>query len=249
MADVTVAVIPARHGATRFPGKLLAELAGRPVVHHVVRAALAARVDRVVVATDDVRIAEVAERAGAEAYRSRLEHATGSDRVGEAVRALGLGGATVVNVQGDEPLLPSSAIDACVERLETDVEADIATLASPMRVRGDEPSVVKVVVTPEGRALYFSRSPIPWSDGAEPARLQHVGVYAFRAGALERFLRAPRGCLEQTERLEQLRALECGMKIGVSTIELDVVGVDVPEDIERAEAVLARRRAGSGVID
>lgn len=249
MADGTVAVIPARLGATRFPGKLLAELAGRPVIHHVVENVAAANVARVVVATDDARIAEVAVRAGAEVYRTRLEHPTGSDRVGEAVRALGLGGATIVNVQGDEPLLPARAIDACVERLEADTEVDIATLATPLRGRADAPSVVKVVVTAEGRALYFSRSPVPWSGDDDAPRLQHVGVYAYRPGALERFLRAPRSRLEGYERLEQLRALECGMTIGVTTIELDVVGVDVPDDIQRAETVLARRRTESLAMD
>lgn len=241
MADRSVGVIPARFGATRFPGKLLVELAGRPVIAHVVRNAKASRLSRVIVATDDPDIERAASEAGAEVYRSRLEHPTGTDRVGEAVRAMELGGTTIVNVQGDEPLLPASAIDACVARLCAGDESDIATLATPLR--GDEagePSIVKVVTTDEGRALYFSRAAVPWSESAAAPYLRHVGIYAYRAGALERFLDAPRGRLEQVERLEQLRALEQGMRIVVATLELDLVGVDVPEDIARAESVLSR---------
>lgn len=250
MSDGSVCVIPARLGATRFPGKLLAELAGRPVIQHVVRNARASRLSRVVVATDDAGIAHAAEAAGAEVYRSRLQHPTGTDRVGEAVRALGLSGSTIVNVQGDEPLLPPEAIDACLDRLGAGDEGDIATLATPLPARAAlEPSIVKVVTTPEGRALYFSRAPVPWSKDADTPRLRHVGIYAYRQGALERFLHAPRGRLEQLENLEQLRALERGMRIVVATLELDLVGVDVPADIARAESLLARRVSRSGTSE
>jgi len=239
MPTDAVAVIPARYMASRFPGKLLADLGGRPVLAHVIANATAAkRVSRVVVAVDDDRLAEAAEAAGAEVFRSEREHATGSDRVGGAVRRLGVAERTVVNVQGDEPFLSGSAIDAAVAALGDDPELDLATLATPCE--GDEaglPQVVKVVTDDRGRALYFSRAPLPWGEGPVP-RLKHVGIYAYRPGALTRFLEHPRGRHEVHERLEQLRALEMGLSIGVVEGAFSTIGIDTPDDLARAQARL-----------
>jgi 3-deoxy-manno-octulosonate cytidylyltransferase (CMP-KDO synthetase) len=241
MVDGCVAIIPARFGASRFPGKLLAELGGRTVLSWVVSNALRAdRVSRVVVTTDDDRLAEVAADLGADVHRSRPDHETGSDRVGEAARALALDDRVVVNLQGDEPFLGPLAIDACVSGLEADAGAEIVTLATPCPA--DEvarTSVVKVVVDNGGRAVYFSRSAIPWAAEESTVRLKHVGIYAFRARALSRFLTLPRGRLELVERLEQLRAIEARMPIGVVVGSFDTVGIDTPADLERARTRLS----------
>jgi 3-deoxy-manno-octulosonate cytidylyltransferase (CMP-KDO synthetase) len=243
MPTRAVAVIPARYLASRFPGKLLAELAGRPVLAHVVtHAREASRVSRVVVATDDERLGRVASEAGAEVVLTEGEHATGSDRVGEAVRRLRLDASVVVNVQGDEPFLGPEAIDRCVAALDADPDLDLATLATSCTEEdAQRTQVVKVVTGDAGRALYFSRAPIPWSEG-EVSRLKHIGVYAFRPGALMRFLSHPGGRLEASERLEQLRALEMGMTIGVVEGAFSTIGIDTPDDLARARE---RFRAGS----
>jgi len=225
----------------------MAELGGAPVIDHVVRNCLAAtRLDAVVVATDDDRIAAAAAAAGAEVFRSRRDHPTGTDRIGEAAEELSLGERVIVNVQGDEPALGPDAIDQCVGALGLDPGADMATLAAPCHpdVVG-EASVVKVVVTEEGRALYFSRAVIPWGDEEAGSRLRHIGIYAFRPGVLARFLALPRGRLEMSERLEQLRALEGGLTIQVTIGDFPSVGIDVPEDLDRARAQWRARGPGN----
>lgn len=233
--------IPARWGATRFPGKALASIAGRPLVAWVVEAALGARtLDAVVVVTDDERIARAAEDAGGRAVVIRRDAASGSDRIAQllASDAECAGARIVVNVQGDEPLLEPAAIDAAVECLRAGRGADIATLSRPLRAeeRAQDPDLVKVAVGGDGFALYFSRAAIPHGG---PARV-HVGLYAFRRDAFDRFAAAPPTALERLERLEQLRALEIGLRIRVVPFDSRSVGVDVPADVERVEAALSR---------
>jgi 3-deoxy-manno-octulosonate cytidylyltransferase (CMP-KDO synthetase) len=250
-----VAIIPARFGATRLPGKPLADIHGRPLIQHVYERARRARgVLRVLVATDDTRIEEAVRRFGGEAVMTSPRHASGTDRIAEAVAATDAG--VVVNVQGDEPLLDPAAIEAAVEPLLRDPELPIATLSVPIRDVEEmlEPSVVKVVCDDHGDALYFSRSPIPFvRQGAEldlrgaaaeaVARglaRRHLGLYAYRREALRRFAALPPSPLELAEGLEQLRALQHGLRIRVVAFEGEAgVAVDTPQDLERVRALLA----------
>ena len=243
MDGVVLAVIPARWGATRFPGKPLALLAGEPMIAHVVRRAASARlVDEVVVATDDVRVAAAALVAGARVVMTG-ECASGTDRVAAAV--LGRSDwAIVVNLQGDEPLLAGANVDALVAGMLAAPQLMMGTLCRPLAPEflGD-PGAVKVVRDAAGRALYFSRSPIPYPRNPEVAaglwRL-HLGIYAFRRAGLERFVALPPSPLERAESLEQLRALENGIDIQVYDAPHPSWGVDTPEDLRRAEEALAR---------
>lgn len=242
-----VAAIPARYGSTRFPGKPLAMLAGKPMVQWVYERAAATRCDAVVVATDDERIAACVRGFGGVVAMTSAAHETGTDRIAEAVR--GMGAELVVNVQGDEPLVPPEVIDALVARMLAGEEAAMGTVAVPFAFDDPElrnPHVVKVVTDAAGFALYFSRAPIPWDrdGGCGTVRpLRHWGIYAYRREFLERFVAWPPGRLEQCERLEQLRALENGARIAVIESDRSVIGVDVPEDLARAEAALL---AGGG---
>ncbi len=233
-------IIPARYGAQRFPGKLLADLAGRPLVAHVVERALRARgVDEVAVATDDQRIARAAEAAGARAIVTGPAE-TGTDRVAQAARALSPRPGIVVNLQGDEPLIEPEAVERLVAVMQQG-GVEMATLARPLEAEElGRPQVVKVVTDLAGDALYFSRAAIPHrrAGGASPLARAHVGVYAFTAEFLERFASLPPGRLEREEALEQLRALESGLKIRVVEAGYRGFGVDTPEDLERARALL-----------
>ena len=238
-----VAVIPARWASTRFPGKPMAELAGEPMIVHVVRRASEARtVDHVIVATDDERIAEVAAGAGAEAVITG-ECPSGTDRVAVAV-ADRSEWEIVINVQGDEPLLSGDNIDVLVEGLLADDEVRMSTLCRPLEAeRVEDPNAVKVVRDFRGRALYFSRSPIPYPRHREAAwklwRL-HLGIYGFRRDALAAFVALPPSELEQAEGLEQLRALEHGIPILVLDAPHPAFGVDTPEDLDRVEKIINR---------
>jgi len=242
-----VAAIPARWGSRRFPGKAVALLRGEPMIAHVVRrAASAGMVDEVLVATDDERIAAAAEAAGAVAVLTG-EHPSGTDRIAAAVAArsdLRL----VVNVQGDEPLLAGENIDCLVRAMLADDDAPVGTLCRPLPAeRADDPNAVKVVRDVRGRALYFSRSVVPFPRDLEAARplwRLHLGVYAFRPAALTRFVGLAPSSLERAEGLEQLRALENGMEILVVDAPRDSWGVDTPEDLERVERLLAGRSGG-----
>jgi 3-deoxy-manno-octulosonate cytidylyltransferase (CMP-KDO synthetase) len=241
---VILGAIPARWGSTRFPGKALAPIAGVPMVGRVVRVALGARMlDTVVVVTDHAGIALAAEAAGARAVVIERDAASGTDRIAQLLAADRACGEAriVVNVQGDEPLLEPAAIDAAVEALVRDPEADIATLARPARSGEslDDPDVVKVRVGADGRALDFSRGPLP--GDSEP--LVHIGLYAYRREAIERFVGAEATAREKAERLEQLRALELGMAIAVVPFDSCSIGVDSPEDVARVEAALANAPA------
>lgn len=254
MSDFT-AVIPARYASTRLPGKPLLDIGGEPMVVRVWRQALQSRASRVVVATDDERIRAAVKAVGGEVIMTRTDHATGTDRLAEVAESLALADdAILVNVQGDEPLLPAALIDQVAIRLAEDAEASIATLAEPI---GDaetlfNPSVVKVVRDLAGRALYFSRAPIPWNReawGHEPsslrddrleheAWLRHIGLYAYRASFLAAYRDWPLAPLERLEQLEQLRALQYGHRIQVAlACEGHPAGVDTAKDLERIRAL------------
>ena len=287
----TLAIIPARYGSTRFPGKPLADLCGKPLIAHVVeRAREARRVDEVIVATDDERILRAVEAHGGRAVMTSPNCASGSDRIAE-VAARFPEAALIVNVQGDEPLMPPEVIDRAIAALESDPECAVST--AMIRIANEEdyrsPHVVKVVCDREGRALYFSRSPLPnltrateeekqtygvqfgagasdksdasdgsdGSDGSDrsdasdrsdvsdtPAipfwGFKHFGLYVYRREALLKFVSMPPAALERIEKLEQLRFLENGMRIRVVETALDSIGVDTPEDLERARRIMSR---------
>ena len=237
-------VIPARMASTRLPGKPLADIAGEPMIVHVMRRAQAAEIGPVVIATDSEVIAACVEKAGGRAVMTRADHASGSDRIFEALQAADpeRRAEIVVNVQGDLPTLSPSDVAAAIEPL-ADPAVDIGTLAAEI-TRADErtnPNVVKVVGTPIGakrlRALYFTRATAPWGAGA---LYHHIGLYAYRRAALARFIGLPPSALEQREKLEQLRALEAGMRVDVTVVDSVPLGVDTPEDLERAREMLAR---------
>lgn len=241
---LVVAVIPARYASSRLPGKPLLAETGRPLIQHVVEAAArASRLDRIIVATDDSRIADAVETFGAEVVMTRPDHPSGTDRVAEV--AAGLPDAAILlNLQGDEPEISGQAIDALVALLESDPDAPMATLATPIHEQEMflDPACVKVVVSANRRALYFSRAPIPHAreSQGEPFGLLHLGVYAYRREFLLRLAALPPSRLEQTERLEQLRVLEAGFPILVAEVEEHGVGIDTPEDYRR---FVARWRA------
>jgi 3-deoxy-manno-octulosonate cytidylyltransferase (CMP-KDO synthetase) len=242
-----IGIIPARYASTRFPGKPLADIAGKPMIQWVVeRAARAACLDRVVVATDDGRILDAVASFGGEAVLTRSDHASGTDRLAEASRLLGMAPEDiVVNIQGDEPLLEPVMIERLIEALESAPGCPMATLAFATSDATDylSPNVVKVVLDRAGNALYFSRSPLPHVRDAAPGTpvpfLKHLGFYAYRCAFLERFTGLEPGKLEATEKLEQLRALEHGHGIRVALSPVDTVGVDTPEDAARATALLS----------
>jgi len=244
MADVLI-LIPARMASTRLPGKPLADIAGTPMIVRVLRRAEAAAVGPVVVATDSPEIETVVHKAGGRAVMTRADHASGSDRIFEALGKIDPGGRAtiVVNVQGDLPTLEPSAIAAAVALL-ADTAVDIATPAAEI-TRADErdnPGVVKVVGTPVAprrlRALYFTRATAPHGEGP---LYHHIGLYAFRRAALERFVTLAPSPLEKREKLEQLRALEASMRIDVAIVDTAPLGVDTPEDLARARAMLSGR--------
>jgi 3-deoxy-manno-octulosonate cytidylyltransferase (CMP-KDO synthetase) len=245
MADVLI-LIPARMASTRLPGKPLADIAGEPMIVHVMRQAQAAGVGPVVVATDSEAIAACVEKAGGQAVMTRADHVSGSDRIFEALEAVDVErrAGIVVNVQGDLPTLAPSDIAAAIEPL-ADPAVHIGTLAAEIR-RPEErsnPNVVKVVGTPVSarrlRALYFTRATAPAGDGP---LYHHIGLYAYRRDALARFVGLPPSPLEQRERLEQLRALEAGMRIDATIVDSVPLGVDTPEELERARDMLKRAR-------
>lgn len=241
-----LAVIPARYASTRLPGKPLVSLAGKPMIQRVwERVSQASSVSETIIATDDERICKAAEAFGARAQMTRSDHRSGTERVAE-VAAAHPDAAIVINVQGDEPLIEPAAIDTVVEAIVSDDSVDIATLAVPITHATDimDPNVVKTVLDFDGNALYFSRAPIPWvRDRGGPVHaqfLKHLGLYAFRRGALLEFATFPQGDLERVEQLEQLRWMENGYRIRVAETEHDSVSVDMPEDVTRVEALLAK---------
>jgi 3-deoxy-manno-octulosonate cytidylyltransferase (CMP-KDO synthetase) len=250
-------VIPARYASTRLPGKALLEIGGKPMVQWVVEAAARSGAQDVVVATDDERIARAVRdprRSGdAIAVMTGTHHASGTDRIAEVAALKGWSATTViVNVQGDEPQIPAEVIDQVASLLQADTRAQMATLCTPITSLSEflDPNVVKVVYADDGTALYFSRAPIPWSRDTAPEGFasqthfagaqRHLGIYAYRAEVLAALTRLPASTLESTEKLEQLRALQAGMRIKVAmAAKLPGPGIDTAEDLERIREKLA----------
>ncbi|HMJ63784.1 MAG TPA: 3-deoxy-manno-octulosonate cytidylyltransferase [Candidatus Binatia bacterium] len=245
-----IGVIPARYGSTRFPGKPLAKIAGKPLIQHVVERCKAARfLQEVIVATDDQRIRDVAVKFS-RVEMTLPEHASGTDRVAEVIQRTS--GDAAINIQGDEPLIEPSVIDAVATALGN---AEMATAAAPLKDPKDfdNPNVVKVVVNSGERALYFSRRTIPYvRDAANGSTreqlaafpfLKHLGIYGYRRETLLRLVKFPMSPLEQAEKLEQLRALEHGIEIVVVRVNYEAVGVDVPADVKRVERLLSGSKA------
>jgi 3-deoxy-manno-octulosonate cytidylyltransferase (CMP-KDO synthetase) len=240
----TLVLIPARMAATRLPGKPLLDIGGLPMIIHVLRRAEAAGIGRVAVATDTAEIAAAVTAHGGEAVMTRPDHPSGSDRIFEALGKLDPSGAAdiVVNLQGDFPTILPDQIRGVLAPL-ADPSVDIATLAAPIHSAEESgnPNVVKLVGSVVGprllRALYFTRATAPWGEGP---RYHHIGVYAYRSAALRRFVALPPSPLEQQEKLEQLRALEAGMRIDVGIVDQVPRGVDTPADLETARAILAK---------
>jgi 3-deoxy-manno-octulosonate cytidylyltransferase (CMP-KDO synthetase) len=230
--------------STRLPGKPLADIAGRPMIVHVLDRARESGLGPVFVATDSKEIAGVVSKAGGQVVMTRADHASGSDRIFEAMEQIGSGADIIVNVQGDLPTIDPADIRAALVPL-ADQAVDIATLAAEIR-RPEErtdPNIVKVVGTPVGnsgrlRALYFTRATAPHGDGP---LYHHIGLYAYRRAALGRFVRLPPSTLERREKLEQLRALEANMRIDVALVASVPLGVDTPDDLEAARVMLAQR--------
>ncbi|GHC19172.1 3-deoxy-manno-octulosonate cytidylyltransferase [Kushneria pakistanensis] len=260
MSQAFTVIIPARFASQRLPGKPLLDIAGKPMIEHVWQRAMASSATRVLIATDNARIASVARGFGAEVVMTREDHVNGTSRLTEVVDRLGLeDDACIVNVQGDEPLLPSSMIDRVADSLHRDDSAAMATLAEPIADQATlmRASVVKVVCSQQGRALYFSRAPIPWdrdrfdlpvSEQSNDDQVlnngwfRHIGIYAYRTSFLRDYQSLPIAPIEALEQLEQLRALYHGYAISVAVVaEQYPAGVDTPEDLERVRQLLARR--------
>jgi 3-deoxy-manno-octulosonate cytidylyltransferase (CMP-KDO synthetase) len=239
-----VAIIPARYESSRLPGKVLADIAGRPMIEHVYRrAASASTVSRVIVATDDRRIFDAVLAFGGEAVMTSAAHQSGTDRLAEAAATLACD--VVVNVQGDEPLLSPDSIDAAVEPFARDRALEMSTLrraiTDPAELRN--PNVTKVVVDRDGFALYFSRAPIPFTRAGQPPApaWAHIGLYVYRRTTLLRVAALPQTAMERAEALEQLRALEHGIRIKAIESAHDTIGVDTREDLERVRLLVEQR--------
>lgn len=235
-------VIPARYASTRLPGKPLLDIAGKLMLQHTWERALLSGASRVVIATDDARILEAANAFGAEVLMTSASHQSGSDRICEVVDALGFDDSEcVINVQADEPLIPPEAIDQVAESLRLNADYGLATLCESIEDEREysEPSSVKVVMDKFGRALYFSRAPIPASVSLPTECYRHIGIYAYRVGVLRKFVTWPVAAIEAVERLEQLRALYNGVAIHVSIASTRIPpGVDTPEDLAAVRAFL-----------
>lgn len=246
-----IALIPARYASTRFPGKPLAELAGKPIIQHVYERTAAVFPD-VCVATDDSRIQQAVEAFGGRAVLTSTSHRSGTDRCLEAYERLQSKADVVVNVQGDEPFIAASQLQAVMQCFE-DPSTEIATLVKPFGPQASfeelsNPNSPKVVVDRHDHALYFSRSVIPYLRGIPETEwtsrhtyLKHIGLYAYRASVLQRIARLPQGQLEQCESLEQLRWLQAGLNIKVGYTEVETIGIDTPADLQRAESFCASR--------
>ena len=243
-------IIPARYGSTRLPAKVLADIAGKPLIQHVYeRARRSPALDRLAVATDDDRVFRRVLSFGGEAVKTSPAHPSGTDRAAEAARILEAGdGDLIVNIQADQPLFESGMIDEIVAPFREDPGIEMGALVYPLQ-GGQEllnPGVVKVVVDQQGFALYFSRSPIPFIQpgGSSPRFFKHIGPYAYRLRFLLEFTRLPRGVLEKSESLEQLRALEHGHRIRIVETRFDSQEVDTPEDLEKVRAMIGTAPPG-----
>ncbi len=226
-------VIPARFASSRFPGKPLALIAGKPMIQHVwERSRQSGCLSRILIATDDPRIADAARSFGAEIALTRDDHPSGTDRVAEAAAATDAD--VIVNIQGDEPLIDPAAIDTAIHTLLDDSACQMATLKKRILTAEEinNPNVVKVVTAHDGRALYFSRSPIPFNRGGDAVYWKHIGLYVYRRSLLLGYSSLPPGALEEAEKLEQLRALENGIPIRVAETSYETIGVDTPQDLQ-----------------
>lgn len=237
-------VIPARWGSTRFEGKVLALINGKPMIEHVwQRAGQSRLLNEIIIACDDARILKVAQEFGAKAVLTSADHPSGTDRIAEAIA--NFPAEIIVNIQGDEPLIEHSVIDNLVTALHNDSSCLMATAIKIIQSKAelDNPNVVKAVVDTSGNALYFSRSVIPYDrDNAGFERLKyykHLGIYAYRRNFLLKFKDMPKSLLEKAENLEQLRALEAGVKIKTVVTDVETVGVDTPEDLARVQKILS----------
>lgn len=237
-----VAVIPARYGSTRFPGKVLAPLCGKPMIEWVHAAALKTQVDDVLVAVDDPRVEAAVRAFGGRAVMTRPDHPTGTDRIAEAVA--GIAADWILNIQGDEPLVPPNVLNELIQQVTTRTDVDMGTVAVPFPEDSPKlanPNVVKCVTGQDNRALYFSRAPIPYARNPRTDRTQplhHWGIYLYRRSFLEQFVTWPQGELERCESLEQLRAVERGVGIHVLITQVSTIGVDTPADLVEAENLL-----------
>jgi 3-deoxy-manno-octulosonate cytidylyltransferase (CMP-KDO synthetase) len=239
-----VGIIPARWASSRFPGKALHGVAGKPLIRHVwERCVEAGCFDQIVIATDDMRIAEVGFNFGAEVALTAAEHPSGTDRVAEIARKLKKA-SVILNIQGDEPMVDPALLRQLVKQLRDNPEIAMVTAATPISLEASlSEHIVKVVLGRSGDALYFSRSCIPFRSGASHIQTyKHLGVYGYRRKALLDFVRMSPGALELAERLEQLRALENGLKIRVVISETNSIGVDTPEDATEVERLILSRR-------
>ncbi len=237
----TAVVIPARYGSMRFPGKVLALLRGKPIVRWVWECAVKSKADLVLIATDDERIYNTVEAFGGKAVMTSPNHPSGSDRIMEAVKDIDAD--IIINVQGDEPSMPPELIDRLIDLMSGSDAPDMGTVIVPCKREdvADNPNKPKVVISADGYALYFSRAMIPFlrEGGTEMKVYRHWGIYAYQRAALERFVSLPEGNLEKCEKLEQLRALENGMRIKTIETTYDGVDVNTPEDLEEAEKLFA----------
>lgn len=237
MSRKTVAVIPARFGSTRFPGKVLANLGGKPIVQWVWERAVKSKADDVIVATDDEKVASAVRAFGGKVAMTSPSHPSGSDRVWEAAGKTGAG--IIINIQGDEPLMPPEIINALIDAMSSEPAPDMATAVVPCPRAEYErnPNIVKAVLSKDLYALYFSRSMVPFlrDGGMEMETYRHWGIYAYTHDALKKFVSLPESPLEKCEKLEQLRALENGMRIKVIKTNFSSIGIDTPEDLVKAE--------------
>ena len=236
----TAVVIPARYGSMRFPGKVLAMLRGKPIVQWVWECAMKSKADLVLVATDDDRVYNTVESFGGKAVMTSPNHPSGSDRIMEAVKDIDAD--IIINVQGDEPFMEPSVIDSLIDVMQESPAPDMATVVVPSTREqiANNPNSPKVVVSADNTALYFSRSPIPFlrEGGTDMPLYKHWGIYAYSRAALSKFVSLPESPLEKCEKLEQLRALENGMKIKVIKTNFQSIGIDTPEDLVQAEQYL-----------
>ena len=243
----TLAVIPARYGSTRFPGKVLAMLGGKPIIQHVWERAVRSKADDVLVAVDEPKVYDAVCAFGGKAVMTSKNHPTGSDRIWEV--AAKSDAEAIINIQGDEPFVKPEVIDSLIDAITAPAAPDMATVVVPCPRAEFEnnPNMVKVVLSADSYALYFSRSMIPFLrvGGRETETYRHWGIYAYRRTALERFVALPEGKLEQCEKLEQLRALENGMRIKVIVTPYSSIGIDTPEELAKAEAFLASQQKGN----
>ncbi|MBI5782235.1 MAG: 3-deoxy-manno-octulosonate cytidylyltransferase [Gammaproteobacteria bacterium] len=246
-------IIPARYASTRLPGKALADVAGKPLIQRVHDCAVKSGAARIIIATDDARIRAAAEGFGARVVMTSAEHRSGTDRLAEVIEKLGIGAEEiVVNLQGDEPLMPPELIREVAEKLASDKEAQVATACHAIHDRETliNPNVVKVVCDAKGHALYFSRAAIPWpreimagKGGSAINAMRHIGLYAYRAGFVRRYASWPPCPPEEAEQLEQLRVLWHGERIVVHEARaLPEAGVDIPEDLERVRKIFLNRQ-------